>query len=467
MKCPKSKKEIEEKTLKCPHCKTKIGTLCRFCATYNPITATVCSSCKAELLKRCPVCNSLNKPEAISCRKCSNIFVLKEDENEELNQYIKEACEIKPEQDAVSQQTLLQKAIKNDNVKVISLSGESSAGKNLIINITANDLKGYKFIWLVGKCTQITQLTPMGFIQDILLTFFNINNYCNDTLLLKRNAMKFFKQDFTTLSHNEILDLLNFLYPEKSDYYENIYFNKARHFNILLKAFKTITSQVKVLFVIDNFENMDGMSYEFLKQLVEIEEVRNNCKFIFTYTEPTPVQGVFSSEYFNDSNYADITIAPLKRVQLDAFLLQYNELNFSTAMKDALYKISKGNPSIIEQALNLMLDYQRLNLEQKLLSNIDLIMSTRLEILKKEDIMLYHILIACAILGVKFYPAILENLFNIGSEYLKLILSKLTKLNYITPIGNLSFEFKSHKIWSLILANVKQTGDYDEINRHL
>ena len=97
----------------------------------------------------------------------------------------------------------------------------------------------------------------MGFIQDLLLTFFNINNYCNDTLLLKRNAMKFFKQDFTTLSHNEILDLLNFLYPEKTDYYENVYVNKEKHINILLKVFKTIISQVKVLFVIDNFENMD------------------------------------------------------------------------------------------------------------------------------------------------------------------------------------------------------------------
>ncbi len=470
MKCPKCKKEIEEKTLKCPHCKTKIGTLCRFCGAYNQITSTVCSSCKAELLKRCPSCNALNKPEAITCRKCEHTFVQKEDENEELNQYIKDAWEIKPEQDAVSQQAaknMLQKAIKNDDIRVISISGESGIGKNLIINITANDLKGYKFIWLVGKCTQITQLAPMGFIQDLLLTFFNINNYCNDTLLLKRNAMKFFKQDFTTLSHNEILDLLNFLYPEKTDYYENVYVNKEKHINILLKVFKTIISQVKVLFVIDNFENMDGMSYEFLKRLIEIEEIRNNCKFIFTYTEPTPVQGIFNSPHYTDTSFVDITIAPLKKVQLDAFLLQYNELNFSTAMKDALYKISKGNPSIIEQALNLMIDYQRLNLEPKLLSNIDLIVSTRLEILKKEDIMLYHILIACAILGVKFYPAVLENLFNIGSEYLKLILSRLVKLNFISPIGNLSFEFKSHKIWSLILTNVKQTGDYDEINRHL
>ncbi len=471
MKCPKCKKEIEEKTLKCPHCSAKIGSICKLCGAYNPITATVCSSCQTELLKRCPDCNSLNLPEVNTCRKCGHMFLQKEDKDEELNQLVEESIpQIKPELKAISQQkakNMLVQAIKDDKVKVISISGESGIGKNLILRFAANDLKSYKFIWLPGKCTQITQLTPMGFIQDVLLTFFNVNNYCVDTTLLKRNAMKFFKQDFSTLSNNEIFDLLNFLYPEKTDYYENIYSNKERYFDVLLKVFKTIISQIKTLFVIDNFENMDGMSYEFLRRLVDLEEVKNNCKFIFSYIEPSPVRGIFAHPEFKDYAYVDITIAPLKKVQIDAFLLQYNEIEFSIAMKDALYKVSKGNPSVIEQALNLLMDYQRLGLQPKLLSNIDLIISKRLEILKKEDLMAYRILIACAILGVKFYPAVLERLFNVGGEYLQLILTKLVKLNYIIPVSNLSFEFKSNKIWSLVLANVKQTSDYDEVNRNM
>ena len=190
MKCPKCKKEIEDKTIKCPHCGIKIGSLCRFCGAYNSIVATVCGSCQSELLKRCPACNALNLPEVTVCRKCSHQFLQKDDENEELNNYLNESLDIKPTQEAVSQQTaktLLTKAIKNDSVRVISLNGESGTGKNLILRTVANDLKSFKYIWLTGKATQITQLTPMGFIQDILLTFFNINNYCIDTLLLKRN----------------------------------------------------------------------------------------------------------------------------------------------------------------------------------------------------------------------------------------------------------------------------------------
>ena len=411
MKCPKCKKEIEDNTIKCPHCNTKIGSLCKFCGAYNPITASVCLSCKSELLKHCPECNSLNLPEASVCRKCGYKFIRPEDEDAELNKYVEEIEPlIKNESKAVSQQkakNLLVQAIKDDNVKIISISGESGIGKNLILRFAANELKSYKFVWLLGKCTQITQLTPMGFIQDVLLTFFNVNNYCVDTLLLRKNAAKFFKQDFPTLSHNEILDLLNFLYPEKTDYFENIYINREKYINIFLKVFKTIISQIKVLFVIDNFENMDSASYELLKRLLELEETRTNCKFIFTYIEPTPVRGIFSSILLKDNAYRDITIAPLKKVQIDAFLLQYNELEFSGAMKEALFKISSGNPSVIEQALNLMMDYKRLGLEPKFLSNIDLIINKRLEILKKEDSMVYKVLIACAILGVKFYPAVL------------------------------------------------------------
>ena len=48
---------------------------------------------------------------------------------------------------------------------------------------------------------------------------FNVNNFCSDTMQLKKGSIKFFKEDFPTLSNNEILDLLNLLYPENVDKY--------------------------------------------------------------------------------------------------------------------------------------------------------------------------------------------------------------------------------------------------------
>ena len=204
MRCPRCKKEIKNNSIKCDYCNAKIGTICTDCSTYNPITAAVCSHCGKTLLKICSECNSANLPDAKSCRKCGIDFI-SEEEQAELKQPIYFAS-------TISQQKVKAKLIeriKDGDKKIITLSGESGCGKNLVLRHAIYELKNAKLIWLMGTCTQITQLSPFGYIQDLLLNFFNINNFCPDTLQLKKNSVKFFKQDFPSLSNNEIIDLLN------------------------------------------------------------------------------------------------------------------------------------------------------------------------------------------------------------------------------------------------------------------
>jgi len=223
MKCPKCKKEIKDKYLKCHFCNTKVGSVCKVCGTYNLITATECSNCRQVLLRICSECGAANLPTAKSCRKC-NIEFLTEEEKSDLFQPMYFAS-------MNSQQkikALLIEGIKDADKKIITLTGESGSGKNLVLRSAINELKSSKLYWLLGSCTQITQLSPFGYFQDLLLTFFNINNFCPDTLQLKKNSLKFFKQDFPSLNHSEIIDLLNFLYPDTLDKYENIYSNNFR-----------------------------------------------------------------------------------------------------------------------------------------------------------------------------------------------------------------------------------------------
>ena len=75
MYCPKCKKEIDDNTLKCNFCGTKVGSLCKDCGTYNPITAVECINCKKLLIRKCSECGAANLPEAKSCRKCGIEFV--------------------------------------------------------------------------------------------------------------------------------------------------------------------------------------------------------------------------------------------------------------------------------------------------------------------------------------------------------------------------------------------------------
>ena len=263
MQCPKCKNEIEDNSLKCKFCGTKIASVCKDCGTINPITAKECSNCHKVLLKICTECGAANLPEAKACRKCGMEFVIPQKKFNPKPEY---SAEMNSQQKVKAR---LLDSIKDADKTIITLNGESGIGKDLVLRYTINELKNAKLLWLWGTCTQVTQLSPFGYFQDLLLTFFNVNNFCPDTLQLKKNSIKFFKQDFPTLSNAEILDLLNFLYPENLDKYENIYFNKAKMFNIMKKVLLTIIEKIKAVFVIDDFENIDGMSFDFLKVILK------------------------------------------------------------------------------------------------------------------------------------------------------------------------------------------------------
>ena len=458
MQCPKCKKEIKDNSLKCHFCNTKVGSLCKDCNTYNIITATECSGCGKLLLKICTECGSANLPEAKTCRKCGIEFI----EEQILHQ--KDSIKTLPTMN--SQQKIkakLLEGLKGAEARIITLSGESGSGKNLVLRSTINELKNAKLIWLMGSCTQISQLSPFGYFQDLLLTFFNINNFCPDTLQLKKNSIKFFKQDFPTLSNSEILDLLNLLYPDNLDKYENIYYNKSKMFIIMKKVIQTIIEKTKIVFIVDNFELIDGMSYDFIKELLNDIEIINRSKFIFITTSAKPGMGLITSPSLSEENYLDLNIAPFTASQVEILLKQYTEFSFGKDFVNLVTKVSNGNPAIIDQMVLLNNDIKRNNLKNISYSNLDSVIEYRLNILKQEDIKAYRMLVAMSVLGVKFYPAMLENFDNNTQPEFERIIDRLLNLGFITQLNNLSFEFKSNDIWKAIVSFVKNDKCFEEI----
>jgi tetratricopeptide (TPR) repeat protein/ribosomal protein L40E len=457
MRCPRCKKEINNNSIKCDYCNAKIGTICKDCNTYNPITSTVCSHCGKTLLKICSECNSANLPEAKSCRKCGIDFI-SEEEQAELKQPIYFAS-------TISQQKVkarLIEGIKDGDKRIITLSGESGSGKNLVLRHAINELKNAKLIWLMGTCTQITQLSPFGYIQDLLLNFFNINNFCPDTLQLKKNSVKFFKQDFPSLSNNEIIDLLNLLYPENLDRYENIYFNKAKMFSIIKKVLFTIIEKTKIIFIIDNFEYIDGMSFDFIKELLNEDIILEKSKFIILSATSKPGLGIITANSLTDENYLDLSIAPFTPSQVETYLKQFTEFKFGKDFINLAIKVSGGNPSVVEQMVLLNNDIKRNKLKNINYNSIESIIEYRLSILKQEHLNAYKLLIAMSVLGIKFYPAILENFNNSQNEF-ENNLNILISNGFITQLNNLSFEFKSFNIWKIIVSVVKNDEFFDEV----
>ena len=462
MQCPKCKNEISAQSIKCEKCGTRVASVCKTCGAINPIRATECKQCHTVLLKICTECGSANLPDAKFCRKCGVEFIYGTSIPTKTNKTVN--TEYKPE--TYSQQkakTCLSEAIKDADTYIISLNGESGCGKNLILRYTINELKDAKLVWLMGTCTQITQLSPFGYFQDVLLNFFNINNFCPDTLQLKKNSIRFFRQDFPSLSNNEIVNLLNFLYPENIDKFENIYQNKTKMFIMMKKVILTIIEKMKTIFVIDNIEYLDGMSYDFIKELLKDEYVLQRCKFIIIAKEAKPGMGRFTSSLLEADNYKDITITNFTENQVEALITQYRDVSIGKDFMKLAAKVSGGNPAIVEQSVMLYKDIKRNGLKHINYDSLDLIVEARLSILRQEDFPAYRILSAMAVLGSKFYPAMLENFDNNPSQEFERIIETLVSKGFINQINNLSFEFKSNNIWKAIISIVKNDEIFEEI----
>ena len=462
MICPKCKAEIEDKSIVCNECGAKIGGLCKDCGAYNLINAEKCSVCGKELLKICTECGAANLPNADKCRKCGIVFNLEP----MVDSQVKLQYNYKLNSQQRAKARLLE-GINNVDCKIITLSGDSGCGKNLVLRSAINELKESKLIWLMGTCTQTTQLSPFGYFQDLLLTFFNINNHCPDTLQLKRNSIKFFRQDFPTLSNDEVIDLLNLLYPEVQDRYENIYYNKTHVFSIMKKVLFTIVEKMKVVFIVDKFEYIDGMSFDFIKELLQEDIILNRTKFILLSSEQKPGLGLITANSLKEENYLDIVLAPFTDTQIEEFLKQYNDGSFGKDFVNLTQKISKGNPAIIEQLIYLKKNTARNKIKESTYTNLETVIKCRLNILKREDIKAYRVLVAMSVLGIKFYPSILETFDNNSPQEFDRIIQKLSLDAYISQINNLSFEFKSNEIWHEIVNIVKNDEAFEEILNRL
>lgn len=507
MICPKCKNQITEQTLKCNHCGARVASFCKKCNAYNPIYNLKCTNCDNELLKICPSCKSVNIPNAAKCRKCNYDFPPKS-ETEEIKNVV-ETNEVKtkeelnavepkisleekaPEQivetepetksedfsleynaELYSQQMAKKSIIESllsEPKKIISLNGPKGIGKTIVLKSAIHDLKDEGFTWLLGECSTITQISPCGLIQDILLTFFNVANFCTDGLKLKKESQRFFQSEFPTLTNEEIFNLLNILYPTNSDYFENILENKEKTFTLLKKVFDTITENNKTIFIIENFDFIDGFSYEFFHNLLNSEFSNKRIKFILTYNDKRPAQGYFYSPTLRDDAYLDISLGNFDRSQMNSFVDQcFQNEECPETIKNQLFSLSGGNPASLEQYVSLLFDYKKINnsFGVKFPTNFDNVIRMRLDFLRENE-MAYKVLSLAAIQGIKFSHLIINQILKVGGAQFIEVIETLQKLNYIVPVNENYYAFKNSMLWAAIFEIILGEENFVTLNNSL
>ena len=308
MKCPVCKRNIAHDALKCPYCKTRTGLSCPACKTINPVGQLKCSQCGQELLKICKKCNGVNFPAAVKCRKCGASFG--ESSTKQTPNIKNKNLVFHPEYCSFSAGIdLLKKALADKNKKIISVAGENGCGKTSVLYTVIKNIDDKNIC--MGKCTPLTQLTPGGVVQDMLINLFSLPNFGINTPELKKNANDFFSNEFKSLQPPEVADLVNFIYSFNEGNYEDIIINKKRTHSILNKIFEVFISSGKFIFIIDNFDFIDGFSAEFFTNLVRKNKNWNNLKLIILYNEPKPVCGLFGFENKNINSCLDVNLRPL------------------------------------------------------------------------------------------------------------------------------------------------------------
>lgn len=468
MICPKCKKEIDDNSLRCSDCGTKVGRLCPNCKTPNVISAMKCKNCNHILLKACPNCTATNTAKSTVCRRCGIEFEkfkrVENADNQQLDMTTKvheSLVDALPKYEAVyfSQQNAQEKikeAILSDEVKIIGISGERGIGKNLVIKFVAKEIEEQGYVWITGKGDSSTKLTPFGFFQDLFLTLFNLNNFCIDLNGLKNESLKFFKQEFPDLSSEEIDTFINFLYPEKYGEFKNIHTRRELTFEVLKKIFFTISSNMKSVIVINNFDLIDTMSKEFINELLSIPDVFENTTFILTYAEPKSAKACISHPNLKENFFVDITIAPFSSDKISPMFDKYKNLDLNIEQRNLITKYSNGNPAIFEQYINLANDKKRFDVTFSVPTSFEAVVGERLGFLKSENFLAYKVLIALVVLGYKSNPVILNTFSNIDLEQLDLFLGILVKYNYIVKVSNSTYEFKSLGLWNALLAKARE-----------
>ncbi len=383
---------------------------------------------------------------------------------------------------SIAKQTVIKAIVNSPQSNIIAITGDFGYGKSVLLKQIITELSAnHSVIPLYSRCSQSTQISCLGAFQDAFLTLLGLPGCCGNNVnaFIKSNKASL-KQAFPNLSDNEISDFVNFLYPNKTDVFANISKNKTKLFELMNKTIRILSDNVEhFIIAIDNFDFIDGMSYEFLTKLIDNEEINNKIQIIITYQENKAAEGYFASKNVNSSTAKTIHLKPLTQEEAEDFMMQYinNDKNLlSDEMKKSIYTTYKGSGLCIEHYFALLYETGIIAVENNFLKlqefkitkpspgSIDLIIKERLKMLMPQ---LRTALFTAVLLGYRFDNQIFAECLNVTNENANTILTQLKNILYIEELTAYSSTFRSYSVWKILENEAKTSDEYKDIIKNM
>ena len=370
----------------------------------------------------------------------------------------------------------------SSEIKAISLNAPRGCGKTHLLDALYKRLEGYSQIVLKGHCCALTQVTPMGLIQDICLSLFDLSFAPSRYEKRVQELKDVLGQNLSGhVSQEKIDTLINIAYPLKEAYYEHILENKKRTFEDLKDILVYLKSKSKLTLVIDDFDLIDETSFDFIKYLIETDYFKSGAKMVLTYRNQHAIAMYINSEKLPKNACLNINLARKEAGDVREFIkLQIGDCDIlPQGVLSQIVLNAQGNFAYVEQVLYDLQETKILHLKNKefvfddaqkemyVTNNLKELLDKRFAYLKENYEFEYGFLMVASMLGGKFTKSLMEKVFALELENFERVAAFLEKNGYIKRITENIFEFRNSLVWSYVYACAKDDKDLLELHKKL
>ena len=365
--------------------------------------------------------------------------------------------------------------------QIIALQGPEGCGKSAILKQVSNSLTSKNYVFLYGNCTPLLQITSFGFFQDAFLRIMGFPPFTKTTEAFIKDFKKSnYSKIFNFLDGNELSLFLDIFYPSQKDDFEDILENKKIMFGILEKVIKSFSLNNNLVITIDNFELLDGASYDFIVHMMEKGYFNNRLKLLVAYQEDKSIQSYFDISKADERIYEMIKVKKLSNEDVLETVKKSLALDIKDIMDkeylDDLLQRADGNALRFEQDIALLFNSGYISLKgNDIIINednrpeIDPVSFEELIKLRLNSLSptAKNVLFMSAIMGYRFATSILCLSVSMPPDKAEKMLDYLIQEQFIQRVDNYTCEFKSLTLWKLIYQEAKSDILYKENSQNL